>query len=349
MYQMPSSENQGIYQNDNYFRTKLMEEQCDRKNPCSACILRGCDAECEYARTDEDRYHIGQAKEIENLRKELNRLKRRLEDGEQQVQTQAQTQAQAQSYESAEDHGYGAVAARPNKRRIGEEGNVTELWTPAVTAVAGMPYSGSNGFTQTEMSQQSYFMPGEQQQQQQQQYHQHVDPTITTSSSSSNNNNNNNNPIVKSAHPPQYNLDQIQQHPQPDFWRGKQKQLETIYKIVCDCDEYWVPSIIDIVRTSLSPEDAITSIRSLLRGSGSNSSYSKSYIYSYSNSNNSNDGGTVLARSTTTTASDSRSPDSASSMVQAEVDCAPYSHDDHAMRFGRYLSPTDQSRSSGEG
>lgn len=260
------------------------------------------------------------------MRKELNRLKRRLEDGEQ--------QSQSQSYGSADGYdGSGAiVAGRPSKRRIGEDGNVTESWNSvAPTAVAGMAYTGSIPFTQPEMSQQSYFIPTEQHQQ----YHQHADP----------NNNNHNNPAMKSADYSQYNLNQIQQHPQPDFWRGKQKQLETIYKIVCDCDEYWVPSIIDIVRTSLSPEDAITSIRLLLRSGSS----SQSNSYSYSNSNNSNDGGTVLARSTTTTASDSRSPDSASSMVPADVDYAPYSHEDYAMRFGRYLSPTDQSRSSGEG
>jgi hypothetical protein len=191
-----------------------------------------------------------------------------------------------------------------------------------------MAYTGSIPFTQPEMSQQSYFIPTEQHEQ----YHQHADPSS-------------NNPTMRSAGHPQYNLNQIQQHPQPDFWRGKQKQLETIYKIVCDCDEYWVPSIIDIVRTSPSPEDAITSIRLLLR-SGSRS---QSNSYTYSNSSNSNDGGTMIVRSTTTTASHSRSPDSASSMVPADVDYAPYTHDDYAMRFGRYLSPTDQSRSSGEG
>ncbi|KUL84722.1 hypothetical protein ZTR_07643 [Talaromyces verruculosus] len=282
--------------------------------------------------TNEDRYHIGQAKEIENLRKELNRLKRRLENGEQQPQTQTQTQSQphSQSYGSADGYdGSGAVAERPSKRRIGEDGNVTDLWNSvAPTAVAGMAYTGSIPFTQLEMSQQSYFTPTEQHQQ----YHQPADPS-------------NNNPIMRSAEHPQYNLNQIQQHPQPDFWRGKQKQLETIYKIVCDCDEYWVPSIIDIVRTSPSPEDAITSIRILLRSGSS----SQSNSYTYSSSSNSNDGGTVIARSTTTTASHSRSPDSASSMMPADVGYTPYTYDDYVTRFGRYVSPTDQSRSSGEG
>lgn len=259
----------------------------------------------------------------------MNRLKRRLEDGEQQ---QPQTQSHPQPYDPAlEGGGYssGAFTERPNKRRIDQDGNITESWNAvAPSAKVATAYGGGISFTQPEMSQQSYFIPTEQQQE----YHQHFSTP------------NGNDPTIKSAHAPQYNFHQIQQHPQPDFWRGKQKQLETIYKIVCDCDENWVPSIIEIVRTSPSPEDAIVSIRLLLR-SGSRS---QSNGYSYSNSNNSNDGGTVLARSTTTTASHSRSPDSASSMVPAEMDYAPYSHDDFAMRFGRYVSPTDQSRSSGE-
>lgn len=271
------------------------------------------------------------------MRKELNRLKRKLGDGE---QHQPQTQSQLQPYDPAlEGGGYsaGAFAERPNKRRIGQDGNITESWNPVASRAEGATaYGGGISFTQPEMSQHSYFVPTEQHQQ----YHQYF---LTPEA---------NNPTIIPAHSPQYNnFHQIQQHPQPDFWRGKQKQLETIYKIVCDCDEYWVPSIIEIVRTSPSPEDAIVSIRLLLR-SGSRS---QSNGYNYSNSNNSNssnksnDGGTVLARSTTTTASHSRSPDSASSMVPAEMDYAPYSHDDFAMRFGRYVSPTDQSRSSGEG
>jgi hypothetical protein len=90
----------------------------------------------------------------------------------------------------------------------------------------------------------------------------------------------------------------------------------------------------------LSPEDAITSIRFLLRSGGS---------YSYSNSNNSHDGGTAMARSTTTTASDPRSPDSASSIVPVKIDPVSYSDEDYALKFGRNWSPTNQSRSSGEG
>ncbi|KAE8553061.1 hypothetical protein EYB25_004440 [Talaromyces marneffei] len=316
-------------------KCRVRKIKCDRKNPCTSCILRGCKEQCEYARTDEDRYHIGQAKEIEDLRKELNRLKRRLEDGEQQPQTHSQSQSYGSGAGSETTEA--AVTERPSKRRIVENGNIAELWNPtATTAVAGMPYSGNISFSEPEMVQQNYCIPTGKHQPYQQYY-------------ADNNNNNNNNPIIKTDHhntsPPQYNLSQIQQHPQPDFWRGKQKQLETIYKIVCDCNEYWVPSIIDIVRTSMSPEDAIVSIRHLLRSGSS----SHSNIYSHSNSNSSNDGGAVPARSTTTTASNSRSPDSTSSIVPVEMDSVPYSREGCDMRFGRHLSPIDQSRSSGEG
>ncbi|EED18180.1 hypothetical protein TSTA_119420 [Talaromyces stipitatus ATCC 10500] len=303
---------------------------CDRKNPCTACLLRGSEDECEYARTDEDRYHISQAKEIENLRKELNRLKRKLEDGEQ--KSQSQSQAKSQSYGStAEDYGYGGVLVvdeRPNKRRFGEEGNVTNLWNlgapyaTSASAATGMAYS-----TQPEMAQHNAYIPMEHHPQHQQYYQQNTAAIDT----------------VVSTNPLQYGMHQLQQHRQPDFWRGKQEQLETIYKIVCDCDEYWVPSIIDIVRNSLSPEDAIVSIRSLLRSGSSR------YSYSNSNSNNSNDGGTVMAASTITTTSDSQSPDSASSMIPVNMDSVSYVHVDCVLGVDGNLPPTDQYRSSGEG
>lgn len=54
--------------------------QCDRAKPCRACIARGWQDECEYVRTNEDREQISQAEEINSLRKELNRLKRRWGD-----------------------------------------------------------------------------------------------------------------------------------------------------------------------------------------------------------------------------------------------------------------------------
>jgi hypothetical protein len=40
--------------------------------------------------------------------------------------------------------------------------------------------------------------------------------------------------------------------------------MQNIYKIIRDCDEAWVPSIIGIVRGSQSPEDAIRSIHRLM-------------------------------------------------------------------------------------
>lgn len=241
-----------------------------------------------------------------------------------------QSQSHSQPRGSVDGYyGSGAAAERPSKRRIDEDGNVTELWNSVPsTAVTGVAYTESIPFTQPEMSQQSHVISTEQQQP----HHQHVDSHSKS-------------PAEKSADHPQYNFQQFQLHARSDFWRGKQEQLETIYKIVCDCDEYWVPFIIDIVRTSPSPEHAITSIRLLMR-SGSSSERNS---YTYSNSNHSNDGGAVPARSTTTTTSASRSPDSASSIVPAEVDHTSYNYEGYAMRFGGYLSPTNQSRSSGEG
>jgi hypothetical protein len=45
--------------------------------------VRGWQDECEYVRTNEDREQINQADEIDSLRKELNRLKRRWDDVQQ--------------------------------------------------------------------------------------------------------------------------------------------------------------------------------------------------------------------------------------------------------------------------
>jgi hypothetical protein len=57
------------------------------------------------------------------------------------------------------------------------------------------------------------------------------------------------------------------QHQQVDFWKGKQGLLQIIYKIIRDCDEARVPSVIDVVRNSTSPEEALASIRRLLNTS----------------------------------------------------------------------------------
>ncbi|KAL1986969.1 hypothetical protein VTN96DRAFT_5125 [Rasamsonia emersonii] len=55
--------------------------KCDRAKPCRACCSRGLQSECEYNTNNEDRFQINQADIIENLRREVNRLKRRLACG----------------------------------------------------------------------------------------------------------------------------------------------------------------------------------------------------------------------------------------------------------------------------
>lgn len=57
--------------------------QCDRVKPCRACCARGLQSECEYVTNSEDRFQIRQSDIIDNLRKEVNRLKRNLADSEQ--------------------------------------------------------------------------------------------------------------------------------------------------------------------------------------------------------------------------------------------------------------------------
>jgi hypothetical protein len=57
--------------------------QCDRVKPCRACCARGLQSECEYVTNNEDRFQIRQSDIIDNLRREVNRLKRNLAEAEQ--------------------------------------------------------------------------------------------------------------------------------------------------------------------------------------------------------------------------------------------------------------------------
>lgn len=45
--------------------------------PCQSCCLSGVPSDCEYEATDEDRGFLSQARTIEQLRTELDQLKRR--------------------------------------------------------------------------------------------------------------------------------------------------------------------------------------------------------------------------------------------------------------------------------
>jgi hypothetical protein len=221
---------------------------------------------------------MSKAKEIEGLRRELNQLKRRLGDvdgQDQKTQKQkqkqngkSQLQASGQEYASGlrtdmfdsfeDDGGASWATGRAQKRR-----NVNGDWNWGLGPTSGDVYESSG-------SVQNSSMPG----------YNGFDATLdgttagmvfngfqsipqmpenellfSTQSSSIHHNN-----ISTTLHT------QLHQHPRTDFWRGKYSILQTIYNIVCDCDEFWVPSIIEIVRTSLSPEEALLAIQRMLLG-----------------------------------------------------------------------------------
>ncbi|OKL64020.1 hypothetical protein UA08_00241 [Talaromyces atroroseus] len=235
-------------------RCRERKIKCDRNSPCRACVARNCQDECEYVRTNEDRYHISKAKEIEGLRRELKHLKRRLADVEAQDRPkQHGNTAASDAFEA--DYQY---AGRFQKRRI-ENRDENEEWNRGYASRGIYDSGGSvqngfitpdyNGFESANLDETTatadMAFKG----------YQSV-PHIAKSEPS---------PIHNYNHTISTTLhSQLQQHPQPDFWRGKHAVLETIYQIICDCDDFWVPSIIEIVRSSLSPEEALLAIQRML-------------------------------------------------------------------------------------
>lgn len=121
------------------------------------------------------------------------------------------------------------------------------------------------------------------------------------------------------AHPRFLNSDihhQLQ-HRQMDFWKGKQGLLQVIYKIICDCDDARIPFIIDIVRNSMSPEEALVSIRRLLNLSLSPTA-SSSVPSDSDGAPMGTNGGTVLRRlgPFMTSSSESHSPEQEESALE---------------------------------
>lgn len=57
-----------------------------------------------------------------------------------------------------------------------------------------------------------------------------------------------------------------QQQP-TNCWKGKRELLERLFNAICDCDDALVASVVEIIRTSASPEDAIASIDQTMNAS----------------------------------------------------------------------------------
>ncbi|OJJ51170.1 hypothetical protein ASPZODRAFT_127195 [Penicilliopsis zonata CBS 506.65] len=55
----------------------------------------------------------------------------------------------------------------------------------------------------------------------------------------------------------------LQQTLANDSWKGKEALLEALLNTIVDCDDRWLGLVIEIVRTSPSPEAAMAAIQSI--------------------------------------------------------------------------------------
>ncbi|KAJ9376056.1 transcriptional regulator family: Fungal Specific TF [Paecilomyces variotii] len=61
-------------------RCRERKVKCDRAKPCGACCARGLESECQYTTNSEERFQIGQAETIENLRRQVRELRKLLRE-----------------------------------------------------------------------------------------------------------------------------------------------------------------------------------------------------------------------------------------------------------------------------
>ncbi|CRG83755.1 Pc21g02230 [Talaromyces islandicus] len=269
--------------------------KCDRAKPCRACIARGWQDECEYVRTNEDREQISQAEEISSLRKELNKLKRRWGDIQQTTPSSSTSASMSTTRTAGSVHAQADESAWPRKAQKRPADDAVFFGPQQAGFLAGagtyqdaglqqpvafgyvQPVSNTGSMLQyppsTELDSggESFpslgTAPG------------FFGPTYSLGF----NGVPGNAPVLHSQHdynrsPPSAQtstafaeaaLNQLQQHPRTNFWRGKGVLMQNIYKIIRDCEEIWVPPIVDIVRGSQSPEEAIRSIHRLMSSSRS--------------------------------------------------------------------------------
>ncbi|KAJ9293282.1 transcriptional regulator family: Fungal Specific TF [Paecilomyces variotii] len=61
-------------------RCRERKVKCDRAKPCGTCCARGLESECQYTTNSEERFQIGQAETIENLRRQVRELRKLLRE-----------------------------------------------------------------------------------------------------------------------------------------------------------------------------------------------------------------------------------------------------------------------------
>jgi hypothetical protein len=276
--------------------------------PCRACVARGQESECEYITNNEDRFQISQNEVIGRLRKEVNRLKRRLTDVE--------TSSPSSESGIYERHPY---SRKTLKRAISDHGGSSLMhmadvhpfdsssWSVLPTRTifqyndtAGRPTASASGGNQSRESvhierEQHLFLPTAKDYQGTcanlmnlrwpsligfailtRRIASSMTSSFSGSSSSQTSFSNQQERLLTDEllaalqiPPGSVQIFSSEEgssvggldNRQLNQWKGKQDLLQYILNTICDIDESRVPVIIDIIRRSPSPEEAIVFIQ----------------------------------------------------------------------------------------
>lgn len=254
--------------------------KCDRAKPCRACCIRGQESECEYVTNNEDRFQISQADVIERLRKEVSRLKRDLADAEQSNQFQlvrpgetgaGVPQRNVQRIAHSSPSGpWGVIPAmgtttrmvtsEPPNNGIANTGQLNwsdgaALETTAPPTTSSIVQPPDNVYNDSWLSGDPLAGSG------------YYDPTTSMPLSDGIPNPHFVSTAQGSLLPDQseYFTGENWTSCPPaghhgDSWKGKHEILQTLLNAICNCDDSRIGHIIDIVRNSATPEDAVATI-----------------------------------------------------------------------------------------
>ncbi|KAL1969677.1 hypothetical protein VTN77DRAFT_8230 [Rasamsonia byssochlamydoides] len=275
--------------------------KCDRAKPCRACCSRGLQSECEYIANNEDRFHISQADVIENLRREVNRLKRRLADVEQSKNATGghettswwPRKAQKRTLETTNFPVAYAQHDAAQKIIFDPIGTTTSFADVPSSVVSNnndeklfLPWTsdpvGTNFNSTAMMAFDDGIPPGPWPSGDVAigtSYYSSTIPAVFSSETiiqdtagytSSNNHHPSPSLMGDKNDSCSWEISTSSQHHQPqptNLWKGKHELLQRIFNAICDCDDARVASIVEIIRTSASPEDAMALIHQTMNAS----------------------------------------------------------------------------------
>ncbi|GAD91738.1 hypothetical protein PMAA_084330 [Paecilomyces variotii No. 5] len=231
---------------------------CDRAKPCGACCARGLESECQYTTNNEERFQIGQAETIENLRRQVRELKKLLGEIEQPAQPS-----------SDRDTGSGDLQVEAYRPYVTSEEASQAAFSSSSPESPGLVFqSGAHDAVQMPASDfqssysdgtppigLSYGQPGMIPPPPVEDHWSQQHPRFP----------------APSAYADQFPLIPSYQHiaPAPDTsnilqdperWKGKTVILQEILDMISACDDSRISSLLHIIRTSPTPEEAFVSI-----------------------------------------------------------------------------------------